>query len=272
MEKIKILGWEVNDIANLLFDVQNRSGRLREVFSAFASTNNRKSDSVRNFFYKFLAYAQKNEVIKDIFVEKGVDFSKLKSHFSEEQTKQLIKNVLSNSKHSVRKTCFNLANGDEKNMIRFQNKYRNTVKNKPSLVKEVVGQLDKPNIEVMPFSGTIMKKTDIEALFWGLVRLVRRQTEQEEKMKVRKELEFANNKLTNLTIDSKKKELLIGELKKQNAFLRERIKEIENSAQISEQNSLNHLMMINSFVESKNLTKLRAFLKEIALKTNENKN
>ena len=226
MERQKILGWEVDEIYQLLCDIKNRNQKsLVLVFSDFGLKTSRKASSVRNFFYRFMKFKD-NDRVKEIFSSRGIDLNKLKAnHLTYSFNKQ--------DKHDV--------NGREK-------------------------------VEVMPSIENKMKKSDIEALFWGLVRLVKRQTEIEEREKVKREMVFTNTELNNSMLQSKKKDILINELRNQNNYLRKRVKEMEIVKKNSEQQLKTQLSTVSAFLESNNLVKLREFLKNVARKTNENKN
>ena len=56
--------------------------------------------------------------------------------FSKEEADSVIKSILQEKSKglSVRRAIFNLANGDDKLMLRLQNKYRNTLKKQPERI------------------------------------------------------------------------------------------------------------------------------------------
>ena len=58
--------------------------------------------------------------------------------FTEEETEEMLKKVLTEKSKgmSVRRAIRNLSDGDEKLMLRMQNKYRNLLKKQPERVRE----------------------------------------------------------------------------------------------------------------------------------------
>ena len=165
---------------------QNRS----EVFAKVAGQTGRKPNSVRNFYYSRLCKDNKKTFIS----------------FTGVQVETLVRQVLLGYSRgqSVRGICLSLAGGDRSEMLRFQNKYRAILKKEQPLIQSIVSQLEAEgyfiksplekvlaqipisfpqNIIQMPQSQSL-SDTDIQNLFMGFVRLVRRNNESKvEKLK-----------------------------------------------------------------------------------------
>ena len=77
---------------------------------------------------------------KVIEVEKKEDFSSI-------EERKLIEDILilKGEGKSVRKAVSILANGNEKLALRYQNKFRSTLKSNPQMVNEIIGELVKKN-------------------------------------------------------------------------------------------------------------------------------
>lgn len=105
---------------------------LKSVFDDFAASSGRRPNSVRNYYYARVK-------------EGGVAFSHTPAFvpFTEAEAVALLENVLSAQARgeSVRSCTLRLGNGDDRAMLRYQNKYRSLVRTNPALVKSVVERL-----------------------------------------------------------------------------------------------------------------------------------
>ena len=66
--------------------------------------------------------------------------------FTEEETDNALKSILAEKSKglSVRRAIFNLSGGDDKLMLRLQNKYRNTLKKEPERIAAIAAELGLP--------------------------------------------------------------------------------------------------------------------------------
>ena len=131
---------DINDLIFKCKTAKENGASLTTVFNAFAKKHGKASGSIRNFYYKLVGNKQK--FFDDICIP-----SSLKPAFIEEftraETKSVIKTVLINKTlgKSVRKSVYELANGNDKLALRYQNKYRNALKNQPNLIKEIIVEI-----------------------------------------------------------------------------------------------------------------------------------
>ena len=121
-------GWtETEDAALLKAAADARSSRLplRAVFDAIAEATHRRPNSVRNHYYTQLKPAAQAE---PAFLP-----------FSEEETDRLLRTVLLSRANgqSVRACTLDMANGDTRLMLRYQNKYRALLKAQPERVRDM---------------------------------------------------------------------------------------------------------------------------------------
>lgn len=272
MEEFRILGWAVDEVRELFKLVCDKNDKsLLQVFEDYAIKTNRKSLSVRNFYYKVLDLVNKDSEIASILNIEGVISN---SHFSVEDTETLLRTLLKNEKNiSVRRACLELANGDSKLMIRYQNKYRNALKQNPEMVEKILDELRAQNIRVrkvnfnnisvMPTPKKLITDKEIQSLFWGLVRLVKKSAEEDIELNLKQEAEFANTALQNSLIDLRRKEMLIKELKEQNKILENKLKSMENSLQESQEKMLGNMATITSLVGKSKMDELKSFIKQM---------
>ena len=271
MKEVKILGWGLAEIKKLMDMIENKgNASLLEVFDRHSKIFNRNSYSVRNFYYKLLKLYELDSEIAKIFDENGIKNSAISSHFNENDTEALMKILLRNDGLSVRGACSKLAKGDKKLMIRYQNKYRNTLKHNPQLVEQILAELRaentkvrnfKNNISIMPIKEEKITEKEIQSLFWGLVRLVKRNAEEEIESTLKREAEFANTALQNSLIDLRRKEVLINELREQNKSLKMKLENMTQNLQQSQQNLLGQMATISNLVGNSKIEELKAFIK-----------
>jgi len=151
-----------------------KAGNVRtSAFEEVAKKTNRKPNSVRNYYYKFLAREK----------AKFVPFS------AAEVKRSLREIILGTSRgESVRSICLRLADGDTSKMLRFQNKYRTILRHQPQKLAAIAHELEtqgylvktpaKSNIVMLPErKNKNLTDLDINNLFLGLVRLVKKQAE-----------------------------------------------------------------------------------------------
>ena len=207
--------WNDQEVIDLFSQVEMQKGNnkpLKAAFKVHAEKYRRKPNSVRNYYYYELDQL-KNNIVKtkrlgiDLSLHEKVDIE----YFSREEEEDLIKQIdkLVSKGMSIRKACFNLSKGDLNLMLRYQNKYRNFVakKNKTQQV---------PN-NIIAFTNkkkqTGLTESDINSLFLGLVRLVKRSAIEEYSKDFKAQQENANETLRKALIDLNKKDKEIERLK-----------------------------------------------------------
>lgn len=163
---------------------------LVNTFEAYAKCTRRHKNSVRNFYYGKLESLQRNPARCDCL---GVDIEKhmIKGvvPFAADDTKKLISDIesLLSAGYSVRGACFELSGGDAKGMIRLQNKYRQETKYKR---KEQMG-----NIIKMPIKKETISDGEINALFLGLIKLIKKQERETQHEQFERIITEGNEKL-----------------------------------------------------------------------------
>lgn len=229
--------WDNSEVQDLFLQVEefkNKNKTLREAFSRHAQKYNRKPNSVRNYYYHEIDELGRNKTrVKSL----GINLERHKkntiTYFSPTEEKELMGEIdkLVESGVSVRKACFMLSGGDVGQMLRFQNKYRNFKgKNKKpdkcSGLKQTENAFNKDNIIAFQKKPKLLSEGEMQALFMGLVRLVRRNVEAEGEEKFKAEIGKSNNllrqALTRINSQEREIERLKAEylrIKKQNQSL-----------------------------------------------------
>ena len=116
-----------------------RAGRtLSSLFEGYAQKSGRAKGSVRNYYYALLRSTGNKEVRKLLL---GTDLhAQPVQAFSDEETDRVLRAILAEKSKgiSVRRAVLNLAGGDDKLMLRYQNKYRNVLTKQPERIKELM--------------------------------------------------------------------------------------------------------------------------------------
>lgn len=185
--------WGNDEVKALFREVEKclaRGENLKKAIENHAKKYSRACGSVRNYYYGEISRLKGDETrLKKL----GIDLSKHSKnsfeYFSKEEEDEFyskIKDMVAKGM-SVRKACFNLANGDGRKMLRYQNKYRTLCKN----------ICDKKPDNIIQFKKRSNSITDseIQALFAGLVRLVKRSAQEDAEAKIRERSEQLNSQL-----------------------------------------------------------------------------
>ncbi len=217
--------WNDSEVIDLFSQVEVKKGNnkpLKEAFKAHAEKYRRKPNSVRNYYYYELDLLQKdNNKTKRL----GIDLSlheKLEiDYFSPKEEEGLVEKIdkMVAKGMSIRKACFNLSQGDINLMLRYQNKYRNYI-SKQNKTKQLPDNV----ITFTSKKKTGLSDNDINSLFLGLVRLVKRTAVDEYSKQFKAERENANEVLRKALMDLNNKDKELGKLKEEFSKLK-----LENS-------------------------------------------
>ena len=198
---------EVKALFSLVQKQKELGKPLREVFCMHAKKFGRKPNSVRNYYYKEVENLQSDSKRCSNL---GIEISKHnKMHFvpfSEEEKMKLVNEVdnLVAGGMSVRTACQKMSCGDVTLMTRLQNKYQNLKKS---------GK--KNNIIVFRQKQKSLSENDINSLFLGLVKLIKKTAIDEFMEKTRLEKESSAFLLKKAFVDLSRKEKEIKALKEE---------------------------------------------------------
>ena len=146
----KINGYTEEEAKELVEFVEKgrKAGKtLTALFAEYGNQRGRARGSVRNYYYALMKNEQADERIVKLLDGRELSVGKIRS-FTEEEADEAIRSILLEKAKgmSVRKAIFHLSRGDDKLMLRLQNKYRNTLKKNPDKIvaisKELFGDAD----------------------------------------------------------------------------------------------------------------------------------
>lgn len=270
--------WKDEDVKKLFEIVEQNKSKNQSLLTAFteyAKLTGRKRNSVRNYYYQELTELQNN---KSRASKLNID---IKKHivnesilFTENETRSIISNILklNNEGYSIRKACLKLANNDVNLMVRYQNKYRSVLKTNPKLIEEISKELNINKLKTNTNSSNLIyfkkqepktiTENDINSLFLGLIKLVKKSATESVEKKLISELDFANSTLRKTLVKLSKTEQSYKEL--ENAYKHEKIEneklKLENAYLRSEIAN-----MLNKHKQPKQKT-LSEFISEIKQK------
>ena len=148
-------GWRDDEEATLFTEVERARSEgkpLKAVFDIVAQKTGRKPNSIRNYYYAR---------IKDDDTIGQCGHCTAFVPFTNEEVRELVKTVLSAQARgiSVRACTLAMGNGDNKAMLRYQNKYRSVIKTNKKLVEEIMDQMSSEGLPVFdPYSAIGRKK------------------------------------------------------------------------------------------------------------------
>jgi len=137
----KINGYTEEEAKNLVEYIVTgkRNGKtLSGLFASYAKKTGRAKGSVRNYYYALLRSTGDTRV-KNMLVGTDLKAEKI-IPFSEVETDRILKEILIQKSKgvSVRRAVLNLSGGDDKLMLRYQNKYRNVVTKQPERIERLM--------------------------------------------------------------------------------------------------------------------------------------
>ena len=135
----KINGYTEEEAIGLIeyiYTGKNAGKTLSYLFETYGKEHSRAKGSVRNYYYAFLK-RQDDARVRRILEGKGLSAGAIKP-FTEKETDELLEKVIDGKKRglSVRRSIMEASGGDEKLMLRMQNKYRNLLKKQPERVEK----------------------------------------------------------------------------------------------------------------------------------------
>lgn len=141
-------GWNAQEQALLQQELQRaqQNGEpLRPAFERVAQKTGRKASSVRNYYYTVYRRDQEDAPHRAF------------ETFTDAQIEQLLRHILGAQAQgkSVRSAAMELGEFDQGAMLRYQNKYRSLIKNRPDLVRSVVDSMRRQGLAVVdPYAKT----------------------------------------------------------------------------------------------------------------------
>lgn len=194
MEKIN--GYTAEEAGNLVKYVcegKQKGKTLTRIFEEYARKTGRAKGSVRNYYYALLRSTGNKEVKKLL---RGTD---LKAEpvraFTDEETDMILRRILTEKSKgiSVRRAVLELAGGDDKLMLRYQNKYRNVLAKQPERIQSIKRECGIPEDE-----GKRQIEREIDGLYDRLASSLR-----EENARLKGEIESLKGENARLKLQVK---------------------------------------------------------------------
>ena len=193
----KINGYTEEEARNLVEYIKEgrRKGKtLTYLFETYGVQHGRAKGSVRNYYYALMKNERGDERIVRLLDGSSLTVGKIRE-FTEEETEEVLRSILKEKSKglSIRRAIFRLANGDDKLMLRLQNKYRNTLKKDPARIAQIAVELgmddeaekltrqNKPLAEkVLPDRDFLRRRLEgeINALYDRLARALKDENER----------------------------------------------------------------------------------------------
>ena len=129
---------EAESLVKFVCEGKVQGKTLTRIFSEYAQKAGRAKGSVRNYYYALLKSSD-NKDVKELL--QGTHLKAEESRpFTDEETDKILKAILSAKSKgiSVRKAVLNLSGGDDKLMLRYQNKYRNVMAKEPERIERLM--------------------------------------------------------------------------------------------------------------------------------------
>ena len=133
---------EAKNLVDFIKDGKQKGKTLTYLFETYGLQNGRAKGSVRNYYYALMKNEKRDERIVKLLDGTELSVEKIRE-FTEEETDEVLRSILEEKSKglSVRRAIFNLSGGDDKMMLRLQNKYRNTLKKEPERIAEIAMEL-----------------------------------------------------------------------------------------------------------------------------------
>lgn len=141
----KINGYTEEEAKNLVEYIKSgkqKGKTLTYLFETYGMQHGRAKGSVRNYYYALMKNERGDERIVKLLDGSELSVEKIRE-FTEEETDEALRSILAEKSKgmSVRKAIFNLSGGDDKLMLRLQNKYRNMLKKQPEKIAEIAQEM-----------------------------------------------------------------------------------------------------------------------------------
>ena len=136
---------------------------LTYLFASYGIAHGRAKGSVRNYYYTLMKNEKKDERIVRLLDGSKLSVEKIRE-FTEEETDEVLRSILQEKSKglSVRRAISNIANGDDKLMLRLQNKYRNTLKKQPQRLVAIAREMGLQEEQAAFSKKELIKKECIE--------------------------------------------------------------------------------------------------------------
>ncbi len=155
---------EAKSLVEYIWEGKQAGKTLTYLFTTYGAAHGRAKGSVRNYYYALMKNRKKDERVVKLLDGKQLSVEQIRE-FTEEETDSVLRSILKEKSKgvSVRRAICNLAKGDDKLMLRLQNKYRNILKKQPERIEAIAAELG-----IRPTEKSFLQRrleTEINALY-----------------------------------------------------------------------------------------------------------
>ena len=222
---------EIYDLFKIVENFKTTNKPLLKAFESYAIISKRRTNSIRNFYYSQLKEFEANKSLaSDYNINLDLHKKNEQKFFTAQEVELSMGKItdLLNKGFSVRRACYEVASGDLKLMIRLQNKYRSQEKFKKPASN---------NILFMPNKKSGLTDDEINSLFLGLVKIVKKSARDNLDANLIFQVQSANNDLRKSIKDLADKEREVKLLRKKFELLsNEKLKLKEEIKNLRSQN------------------------------------
>ena len=181
---------EAKSLVEYIWEGKQAGKTLTYLFAAYGAAHGRAKGSVRNYYYALMKNRGKDERVVKLLDGKQLSVEQIRE-FTEEETDRVLRSILTEKSKgvSVRRAICNIAKGDDKLMLRLQNKYRNVLKKQPGRVEAIAAEMGLETGEKSLLQRRL--ETEINALYDRLTRSLREENSRlsDENARLKKENE-----------------------------------------------------------------------------------
>ena len=181
---------EAKSLVEYIWEGKQAGKTLTYLFAAYGAAHGRAKGSVRNYYYALMKNRGKDERVVKLLDGKQLSVEQIRG-FTEEETDRVLRSILAEKSKgvSVRRAICNIAKGDDKLMLRLQNKYRNVLKKQPGRVEAIAAEMGLETGEKSLLQRRL--ETEINALYDRLTRSLREENSRlsDESARLKKENE-----------------------------------------------------------------------------------
>ncbi len=133
---------EAKSLVEYIWSGKQAGKTLTYLFETYGAEHGRAKGSVRNYYYALMKNRKKDERVVKLLDGKQLAVEEIRE-FTEEETDKALRSILAEKSKgvSVRRAICNIAKGDDKLMLRLQNKYRNILKKQPERIEAIASEL-----------------------------------------------------------------------------------------------------------------------------------
>lgn len=129
---------EAESLVRFVCEGKGQGKTLTRIFEEYAVKAGRAKGSVRNYYYSLLKNSD-DRAVREILAGTDLKAGEVRP-FTDEETDRILKAILAAKSKgvSVRRAVLSLADGDDKLMLRYQNKYRNIMSKQPERIEKLM--------------------------------------------------------------------------------------------------------------------------------------